>query len=226
MAQPPVVLVHGLGSSFEHGWRAPGWIDLLSDAGRTVIPVDLLGHGTADAPHEPEAYADLEQHVARALPGEPVDAIAFSLGAQLCLRLAAADASRFHRLVVIGVGANLFGTDGGERLAVAFERGVDEDDIAARVFVSVAEQAGNDRLAMAACLRRPLRPYTPEELARVTCPVLVVIGDRDFAGPADPLVAALPDVELVTLRGVDHFQSSRDFGAIDAALEFIGAAPS
>ena len=23
----PVVLVHGLGSSFEHGWRAAGWIE-------------------------------------------------------------------------------------------------------------------------------------------------------------------------------------------------------
>ena len=49
----PVVLVHGLASSFEHGWRTPGWIDLLADAERTVIPVDILGHGTAAAPHDP-----------------------------------------------------------------------------------------------------------------------------------------------------------------------------
>src|SRR5690348_4182850 len=56
----PILLVHGLGSSFEHGWRAPGWADLIADANRTVIPVDLLGHGTAEAPHDPAAYAHLE----------------------------------------------------------------------------------------------------------------------------------------------------------------------
>ena len=59
-------------------------------------------------------------------------------------------------------------------------------------------------------------------MARVTCPTLVVIGDRDFAGPPDPLVDALPDARLVVLPGVDHFQAVRDFRAIDAALDFIG----
>jgi pimeloyl-ACP methyl ester carboxylesterase len=225
MANGPVVLVHGLGSSFEHGWRAPGWIDLLDDAGRPVIGVDILGHGRAPAPHDPAAYGDLEAHVAAALPAQPVDAIGFSLGAQLILRLAAQDPHRFRRLVVIGAGANLFRADDTEALAAAFEHGVDDANIAARVFVSLAAEAGNDPLAMAACLRRPQRPFAAEELAAVTCPVLVILGDKDFAGPADPLLAALPDARLVTLRGIDHFQSPRDFACIDAALEFVDAAP-
>jgi hypothetical protein len=54
--------------------------------------------------------------------------------------------------------------------------------------------------------------------------VLVVLGDKDFAGPADPLVDALPDARLVTLRNVDHFATPKDFGFIDAALDFLGAA--
>ncbi|MGH8979383.1 MAG: alpha/beta fold hydrolase [Acidimicrobiia bacterium] len=225
MAPAPVVLVHGLGSSFEHGWRAAGWIDLLEDAARPVIPVDILGHGTSEKPHDPSAYAHLEAGVAAALPDEPVDAIGFSLGAQLLLRLAAVEPARFERLVVIGVGANLFRHDDTDRLARAFEAGIEPEDVGARVFVSVAAQAGNDPLAIAACLRRPASPFSAEELARVTCPVLVVLGDRDFAGPADALLEALPDARLVTLRGVDHFQSVREFACIDAALDFIGAAP-
>jgi pimeloyl-ACP methyl ester carboxylesterase len=225
MTDASIVLVHGLGSSFEHGWRAAGWIELLHDAGRRVIPVDILGHGNADRPHDPAAYADLEESVSVALPDEPVDAIGFSLGGQLLLRLAANDPARFRRLVVIGVGANLFRADRTESLAAAFEQGVEPDDIGARVFVSVAAQAGNDPLAIAACLRRPARPFTPEELSEVKCPVLVILGDRDFAGPAEPLIDALPDARLVTLRGVDHFQSSREFACIDAALEFVDAAP-
>ena len=219
------MLVHGLGSSFEHGWREPGWIDLLADAKRTVIPVDILGHGTAPAPHDSAAYADLEQSVAAALPPEPVDAIGFSLGAQLLLRLAGEDPSRFGRLVVIGVGANLFSNDGVGSLADAFEQGTEPENVTARLFVSLAASAGNDPLAMAACIRRPQRPFTTEELAQVTCPTLVIIGDQDFAGPPDPLVDALPDARLVTLPGVDHFRAPREFACIDEALEFVEAVP-
>jgi pimeloyl-ACP methyl ester carboxylesterase len=54
-------------------------------------------------------------------------------------------------------------------------------------------------------------------------PVLVVLGDRDFAGPAEPLVDALPDARLVSLREVDHFATPKDFGALDAVLEFLDA---
>ncbi|MCU1426158.1 MAG: putative hydrolase, partial [Actinomycetia bacterium] len=221
----PDALVHGLGSSFEHGWRSDGWADLLADAGRAVVPVDILGHGTAEAPHDPAAYAHLEQSVAAALPDEPVDAIGFSLGAQLLLRLAAQTPQRFGRLVVIGVGANLFRTDPAAALADAFEGGAAADDLTARLFVQVAQSAGNDPLAMAACLRRPVEPYTVEEVGRVTCPTLVIIGDHDFAGPPDPLVDALPDAQLAVLAGVDHFRAPREFACIDAALEFVEAVP-
>jgi len=56
--------------------------------------------------------------------------------------------------------------------------------------------------------------------------VLVVLGDRDFAGPPDPLVEALPDATLLTLRGADHFGTPRDFRFIEAALAFIDAVPA
>ena len=55
-----------------------------------------------------------------------------------------------------------------------------------------------------------------------------VLGDArswDFAGPGEPLADALPNAELVTLRNVDHFATPKDFGCIDAALDFLGAAP-
>jgi pimeloyl-ACP methyl ester carboxylesterase len=224
MADAPVVLVHGLGSSFEHGWRTGGWIDLLGDTGRRVVPVDLLGHGTAPHPHEPDAYAHLDEHLEAALPDEPVDAIGFSLGAQLLLRVASIAPERFGRLVLIGVGENMFRSDEMSALADAFENGNEPDDITARLFVQLAVSAGNDPLAMAACARRPREPFTSEDAARVTVPTLVLIGDRDFAGPGEPLAAALPHAELRTLAGVDHFRATSEFACIDAALEFIDAA--
>src|ERR1700690_1930773 len=109
MADIPVLLVHGFASSFARNWREPGWVDLLQDEGRQVIGVDLLGHGEAEKPHDPAAYAELEQYVVRALPAEgPVDAVGFSMGAGLLLRAAAANPARFRRLVVGGVGDSLF----------------------------------------------------------------------------------------------------------------------
>src|SRR5687767_14844947 len=73
---PPVLLVRGFASSFERNWRETGWADLLGDAGREVIGVDLLGHGSADKPHDPAAYADVEADVRAALPDQgSVDAV-------------------------------------------------------------------------------------------------------------------------------------------------------
>jgi len=223
MRTEPVVLVHGLGSSSEHGWRAPGWLDLLADAGRRTVPIDVLGHGEAPAPHEPDAYADLDRFVEEAMPDETVDAIGFSLGAQLLLRIAARNPSRFGRLVVIGVGENLFRNDMAFNLVDAFEQGNAPEDLTSRLFVQLARSAGNDPRAMAALLRRPHQLFTTDEIARITCPTLVVIGDKDFAGPPDPLVDALPDATLRVLPGVDHFRATSEFACIDAALEFIDA---
>jgi pimeloyl-ACP methyl ester carboxylesterase len=227
----PVLLVHGFASSFERNWREPGWSDLLSEAGREVIGVDLLGHGRAAKPHDPAEYDDLEEGVVDALPDNgPVDAIGFSMGSGVILTVAARMPERFGRIVVGGVGANLFADRGSESEAIAraIETG-EADDAApasARAFIQFAAGLGNDPAALAACMRRTHHRLTADELARITVPVLVVLGDRDFAGPADPLVEALPDASLVTLRGADHFGTPRDFRFIDAALAFIDAIPA
>src|SRR5687768_15403327 len=123
MQAPPVVLVHGFASSFERNWRQPGWVDLLEEGGRPVIPVDLLGHGDAPKPHDPAAYADLESGVEAVLPEGPVDGLGFSLGARVLLTLAARVPDRFGKLVVGGVGANLFREDSTDAVARVLEGG-------------------------------------------------------------------------------------------------------
>ncbi len=224
-----VVLVHGWGGSFAETWQRSGFTELLADAGRPVIGVDLLGHGSAPKPHDPEAYDDLTARVLEALPPEPVDAIGFSLGAITLLRLACQVPERFHRLVLAGIGRNVFERDdeGHARIVAALEGRADPSDQLARHFAQYAEQPGNDKVALTLVMRRgPGAPFTDELLARVTCPVLVAIGDRDFAGPGDPLVQRLPDATLRVLRNVDHFATPESFEFIDAALEFLDAVPA
>jgi pimeloyl-ACP methyl ester carboxylesterase len=225
MRDEPVLLVHGFATSAARTWGDNGWIDLLGDVGRPVIAPDLLGHGDAAKPHDPEAYGAMESGVAALLPDRPVDAVAFSLGARIVLTLAADDPDRFARIVVAGVGANLFRDEGSEVVAKAIQAGADLTNPVAQYFAGLAAQPGVDREALAACIRSPRPPLDAAILGKVTCPVLVVLGDRDFAGPADPLVEALPDATFCPLRGVDHFATPKDFGFIDAALGFLDAQP-
>ena len=227
MTGPQVALVHGFGTSFEATWVGNGWAALLEDAGRTVIGVDLLGHGTAEKPADPDDYRNLEQRVLDVLPPEPVDGIGFSMGAQVLLWLAAHHPDRFRRIVVAGVGRNLFVSDRerGAAIVEAVRTGA-AGDPELRYFADLPEDGGADRAALTAFLQRPdRRTFTVGLLAGISVPVQVVLGDQDFAGPADPLVAALPDATQVILRGVDHFATPRDFGFIDAALGFLDARP-
>ena len=224
----PVLLVHGWGSSFERTWVATGVSALLEDAGRTVIGVDLLGHGAAPKPHDPAAYADLTERLVDALPAEgTVDAVGFSLGARTLLELATAQPQRFDRIVLAGIGDGAFARNEEEtdRLIAGVRGDAPDSDVRAQAFRHYAEQPGNDPEALAAVLERRAAPFTEAELAAVTCPVLVVLGDRDFAAPGDRLAAALPDARLVSLRNVDHFATPESFAFIDAMLGFLDAVP-
>ena len=221
MSELPVALVHGFAASCATTWRDPGWFDLLADTGREVIGIDLLGHGSAPKPHDPRAYDGLEDHAAANLPAGPVDAVGFSLGARVLLVLAAREPQRFGRLVVAGVGASLFTEPDPTPIAVAIESEPAPDDRVGQHFAQLAHAPGNDPQALAACLRRNAPNITPDLLATVCQPVLVVLGDRDLAGPPDPLLDALGNAELATLRGVDHFATPRAFGFIDATLSFL-----
>ena len=220
---PPVLLVHGFASSAEHNWRHPGWLDLLADCGRETIAVDLPGHGTAPKPADPAGYQGVEAHVATAVQGrEPLDAIGFSAGAQVLLRLAADQPGTFRRLALLGIGRGVLEPADPEPIVAALTSEPDPENVSGMVFRRLADGLGNDRDALVAFLRRPQRPLTPADLSRIAAQVLVVLGDQDPASPGDGLVAALPDARLVTLRGVDHFGTPADVRCMQAVLGFLG----
>lgn len=219
----PVLFLHGLATNAARTWGETGWLDLVADGGRTALAPDLLGHGSAPQPTDPAAYDAFESYVMDLLPDEPVDAVGFSLGARTLLVLAAAHPERFGKLVLAGVGANLFRRDGSSAtLADALEAG-DADHPMVHHFGQLAASSGQSIEALVALLRRPHPPVLDADvLATVTHDTVVVLGDQDFAGPADPLVDALPHARLVTLRGVDHFATPKAMGFLDAGLVHLG----
>ncbi|MGF1596721.1 MAG: alpha/beta fold hydrolase [Acidimicrobiales bacterium] len=225
MAANPVLLLHGFTTSARRTWAEPGWIDLLTEAGRTVIAPDLLGHGDAPKPHDPAAYDRVEELVEAELPEGTIDGVGYSAGARILLLLASRRPERFGRLVVGGVGATLFEKRKGNPILDALQGRSDGEDMVANHFKTMAEGDGNDPEALAAFLQRPQPALGPDDVARISCPTLVVIGDKDFAGPGEPLAEALPAGELLTLPGVDHFGLPKAFPFLEKGLDFLGAAP-
>lgn len=222
-----VALVHGWGGSFATTWESTGFTMLLEEEGKRVIGVDLLGHGTAPKPTDPAAYDDLGSRILDALPAGPCAAVGFSLGAMTLARLAARHPERFERLVLAGIGGGTLtpDPDGHERILGALEAPADalgDLDATARLFRQYAEQPGNDLAALTAVMRRPAsEPLGEVDLSVVGCPVLVVIGDRDFSGPAEPLAERFPNATVKTLRNVDHFATTESFDFVDAVLRFL-----
>jgi pimeloyl-ACP methyl ester carboxylesterase len=223
MSDHPILLVHGLASSFEHNWQATGWVDILADQGRTVIGVDLPGHG-ANCAQDPAGISPAAAVLAAIGDRAQVDAVGFSAGGHALLAAAASAPRRFGKIALLGVGDRPARADGGAdtaRMVAGLEADAEPDDQVARVIWRLAATAGNDRRAVAGYLRAPHPALPLAGLAAIDAPVLVVLGDRDFAGPADQLLAALPNARLVTLRGVDHFGTPSDYGCIEAVTGFL-----
>ncbi len=223
----PVLLLHGFTGSVASTWQPTGIMDLLSDAGREVIAWDLPGHGSAPKHHDPADYAAMEaklvERLASQVGTQPVDGVGFSMGSRTLLVMAAMAPERFGRLVVSGVGNNLFERD--KEQAERITRGItgesDPDDVHAQAFARYAAEPDQDGQALAAFMRRKHAPLGQAEFARITHPVRVVLGSEDFAGPADPLLEALASASFTELRGCDHFATPKNFGFIDAVMDHL-----
>jgi pimeloyl-ACP methyl ester carboxylesterase len=219
--QPPVLLLHGVGSSFQHNWGRPGWLDLLADEKRTVIGFELPGHGTSTRPDVQHADDLVTALLAELAEHEPVDAVGFSAGGQLLAAAAAREPDRFRRIAVLGLGNNLLDPPaaGSYRLADRLE--TEPTHPQARLFAQLARSAGTDPGAIVRFLRLPKPVLTATALSAFTGPALVVIGDRDESAPADALAGAFGRGRLVEIRGVDHFGLTSHPACLEAVLAFL-----
>jgi pimeloyl-ACP methyl ester carboxylesterase len=223
----PVLLLHGWAGSFRDTWQKPGIDALLGDIGRTVIGLDLLGHGSQDKPHDPQAYSRLPEWLLENIePEHPVvDAVGFSLGALTLLRAVILQPHRFRRIVLAGIGDGVFEKaqpNANQRIVDALEGRAPEDDTFARMFSQYGHQPGNDLLALTAIMKRPpSEPVLEAELRSLNHEVLVVIGDKDFTFPAERLASAFTNGKLAVLKNTDHFATTESFSFIDELLDFL-----
>jgi len=238
-AARPLVLVHGWAGSFDHTWRRAGLVDLLADAGRSVVAYDLPGHGTARKSHDPHDYSDMAgdllAHVATLRAGGSnavgempcVDAVGFSLGAITLLRALVREPHSFGTVMLAGIGDGVFHPHDparSDRILSGLEGRAEPGDVTARIFGKIGSEAHNDKLALAAVLRRPREePFSSAQLAAIDNEVIVVLGDQDFSAPATVLASSFAKSRLVTLKGVDHFRTPEAFAFIDVVMETFAA---
>lgn len=223
------MLIHGWGSCFTDSWEVTGITSLFRDVHREYIGIDLLGHGTAPKPHDPDEYQDLGARVRDVLPNTPVDAVGFSLGALVLLEELVKTPGRFHRVVLAGIGDGVFEEaqdEDHERILAGLAGTAPEDDNIARLFGQYANRRTNDTEALAAVLKRPRsKPFTESDFSHISNSVLVAIGDKDFVGSAERLAHGFPNGSLRILKNTDHFKTPESFQFIDAMLEFLDAQP-
>jgi pimeloyl-ACP methyl ester carboxylesterase len=224
------VLLHGCGGSFASAFETTGWLEALRAAGRTPVKIHLPGHGVIPAPHDPAYYADLAGLVMKELPADPFDAVGFSLGAKILLEIALRAPTNVDRIVLGGVGDNVFAPEGiAEAAARALEQGPTQDTPPpVLAFLKTWEPERNDPLGVAAVLRRPPNPvFTPERLEGIVQPVLVVNGTADpVAREASRFFAGLPHAKRIALGGVGHFDLTAQAAFIGETIDFLQRADS
>ena len=224
---PPILFLHGLATSGSRTWGDNGWLDLVQDAERQSIVADLPGHGTNYNTTYEMTYEKCYESVLNSITTPPVDAIGFSLGARILLTIASRKPDTFRKLVLSGIGDNLFSSDHAryKNIREGIAGNPNPNNPESRYFNQLSEAADINRLAIQELINSPQSPLEVGALKTVECPVLVVIGENDFAAPVSKLLSSLPNATYLELKGVDHFATPKNFTFMETALKFIDAEP-
>jgi len=225
----PVVLLHGLFSSAQMNWVRFGHAARLADAGFEPIMPDLRAHGDSDKPHDPAAYPSgvLVRDVAAVVEAfglADFDLVGFSLGARTAVG-AVVEGLAPRRLVLAGMG--LEGLAGWERRAAFFIDAIDRfaeirQGDPAYLAVQFMKTMKVDRVA-ARLLLGSVADLSPQDLAGVPMPTLVVCGDKDRDnGSPQKLVDALPNAHFEEASGT-HMSSVTEPALGEAIVGFLAA---
>lgn len=229
-AGEPVLLVHGFASNHRANWVDTGWVRFLTGNGYRVIAMDNRGHGQSAKLYEiedyrPELMAEDARRLLDHLGIERALVMGFSMGARISALLSRRHPERVKGVVLAGLGSNMLRPMAGTGpIAHALEANSIDDVTSptARTFRAFAEQTKSDLKALAACIRSSREPVAAEDIAAITTPALVVVGETDvIGGSAEGLAKVMANAEAVTLPGRDHMKSVGDRGYKDAVLAFF-----
>lgn len=230
----PILLIHGFASNVEVNWVSTRWVSTLNSAGYRVIAIDNRGHGASEKLHDVEAYgaplmADDARRLLDHLGLERADVMGYSMGARISAFLSLQNPDRVRSAVFAGLGYNMVrGVGGTGPIARALEADSMDDvtNETAKTFRAFAESTGGDLKALAACIRSSREKITPEDVGRISVPVLVAVGTKDvIGGSATDLAALIPGAEALDIEGRDHMKAVGDRQYKDGVLDFLSRRP-
>ena len=227
---PPILLIHGFGSSGKVNWLDTGWVDALTGAGYRAITVDNRGHGASRKLYDARLYFahDMAEDARRLLDHLGVErcpVIGYSMGARIAAFLALAHPDRVDALVLGGMGMNLVsGLADSEEIIKALT--AESLDMVAgrtgRQFRIFADHNKADRAALAACMVHSREPMDRASVERIGTRTLVAVGSEDdMAGSAEALAALLPHGQAFTIPRRDHMRATGDKAFKSAVLDFL-----
>ena len=238
--EPALVLLHAFPL---HSGMWASQIEHLS-AHRRVIAPDFLGFGGSDAPDSMSrytmlGYADLLAGLLDRLGLRQVALCGLSMGGYVALAFLREYAERVSALVLADTRAAADTTE-------VFERRTDQQDQVARIGTTalieellgglLSDHTRASRLELVEQVRRLManpaagfigaleamkhRPDATEELARISVPTLILVGEDDAPSPPDvarSMHEAIPGSQLTVLPRAGHLSN------LEAAEEFNAA---
>ena len=226
----PVLLIHGFASNVQTNWVTPGWVGFLKGKGYRVIAFDNRGHGRSEKLYRQEDYgaplmAEDAHRLLDHLDIASAHVMGYSMGARITAFLSRAHPQRLRSAVFGGLGINMVrGMAGTGPIAAALEAPSINDvtNATARTFRAFAEQTKSDLKALAACIRSARDPLTREDVARISCPVLVAVGENDVVGgSAEDLAALIPGARALAIPNRDHMKAVGDRVYKDGVAAFL-----
>ncbi|RCL04078.1 MAG: Hydrolase or acyltransferase [Candidatus Tokpelaia sp. JSC189] len=226
----PILLIHGFASSILVNWVASNWFKTLVDAGYRVIAIDNRGHGYSSKSYNPAAYtldlmADDAAALLRYLRIEKAHIMGYSMGAKIAAFIALRTPKMVHTLVFGGLGIGMVrGRGDWEAIAKALlaEDPATITDPYGLIFRKFADNTKSDRKALAACIITSREELKADEVHCIIQPVLVAVGTKDaIAGEPQPLVALLPNGEILVIPDRDHMLAVGDKIYKKGVLKFL-----
>jgi pimeloyl-ACP methyl ester carboxylesterase len=223
----PLVLIHGFFSTAYVNWIRYGTAQAIADAGFRVIMPDLRAHGASDRSHDPQAYPrDVLADDAFALIDQlgltDYDLGGYSLGGRTTVRMLVRGAQP-RRAVVCGMGlAGITEVDKRNEFYRGVFAGLGTHERGSAEWRSEAFLRTNDGdpLALELVLETSVGA-TVEELAGITTPTLVVMGEDDHGlGSGAELADAMPLARYVEVPG-NHMSAVTGPALAEAIRDFL-----
>lgn len=210
---PDILLLHGNGESLRI------FDDLLPELTPhyRVTALDTRGHGQSERGTQPLQFETLAADVLAAMDALDIfraHIVGYSDGASTAMHLALSAPERVGSLVLLGANYTPQG------ILLRAQCPIILGYLACSVIAMFDRKAVPRRERLGLMVNHP--HLSVGQMQQIIAPTLVVVGERDLIKPAHTaqMVQAIPNAQLLTLPGEDHFTLPHSAALWPAVLEF------